>query len=421
MRSQSSYSDNVTISTIRRRADAETARGDGETWLNIHPEYQREYEAWTAKLKSRLIESILLGRSMNPVWTVFNESEDSEEVLDGMHRLTTALDFFNNQFPLAGNVLMELDPTQYDGKCFQDFPKEEQQRFRDYKFHFNKLDSSYRKNPQKLLDMYEILNRSSKPLNTYEFNKILFLDFYTALDAYVPGFRGSVLFQKEKSRRGAIKTKMIEALSTCEEQLPSSFSGLTKLSEKWLQGFGEEAASIQGAIQARLEDITRRMEEILYVMQKYTESSLFDTAFGTISRNIESLFVISRSVCYFRFDRSLFNRHLPSLVTTFRETLFGEEKKTDDKINRDGRFQRRLVTQIDAIITAEIGEPEPRCFPTKMIQARLAEQGGKCAICSLPISDKDRYEGDHIVPWSQKGRTVPENLQVVHRACHKAK
>jgi hypothetical protein len=41
---------------------------------------------------------MLIGRAMNPIWTVYNDEEDSEEVLDGMHRLTTALSFLNNEF-----------------------------------------------------------------------------------------------------------------------------------------------------------------------------------------------------------------------------------------------------------------------------------------------------------------------------------
>ena len=410
----------IDVQTIYERRDQKIAEGRRGIWLNLHPDYQREYEAWTPRLKTRLIESILLGRRMNPIWTVFNKTENTEEVIDGMHRLTTAIGFFTDEFALVGNCLMEL-PEEWGGKTFSKMDAEYQQRFRDYEFDFNKLDSSYREQPQKLLDMYEILNRSSKPLNEYEFNKILFLALYNGLEPYVASFTGSILFQKERSRRGAIKSKMIETIALADPDLPKRWSGLTAISKKWLASFGGRADTIQSEITKRMPAIRERLDEIVYVMMRYTELHLFDAAFGSTWRHIESLFVITRTAFHFAGDHARLNRHLPSLVETFREAFFEEKDATQEKINRDGRFQVRLVATIDEILQRELGTPEPRCFPAKMIQQRLSEQEGKCGICHLPILERDRYEGDHILPWSQKGRTVIENLQVVHRSCHRAK
>jgi len=412
---------NIRIAEIRRRSDRENAHMDDETFLNIHPDYQREYEAWNNKLKTRLIESILLGRSTNPIWTVYNDQEDSEEVLDGMHRLTTTLEFFNDKFALSGDF-MELDSDQYKAKKFKDLSKEEKQRFRDYEFHFNKLDSSYRNDPQKLRDMYEILNRSSKALNVYEYNKILFLPFYDILSSYVRLVSGTILFQREDSKRGAIESKMIEALALSETELPKTFSSLTKIAQKWLEGFGDDAKEIHLNITERKDQVKETLDEIIYITKRYTESHLFDAAVGTISKNIECLFLITRTVSHFHGDRPLFNRHLSSLVETFRHTFFEkDEAKEEFKENRNSTFQRGMITRIDEILQTEIGNPEPRLFPKKMIQDKLIEQGGCCQKCNRSIVDGDKYEGDHILPWSQKGKTVFENLQVLHQGCHKAK
>lgn len=62
---------------------------DGE--LDIHPEYQRVFR-WTAHQKSRLIESVLLGIPLPPVYVATNDS-GVWEVVDGVQRLSTIFEF----------------------------------------------------------------------------------------------------------------------------------------------------------------------------------------------------------------------------------------------------------------------------------------------------------------------------------------
>ena len=90
----------IPLSIINLRTNKETAIATNQIYINKNPDFQREYEAWDEKLKTRFIETILIGRAMNPIWTILNPDDNSEEVLDGMHRLTTALDFLNNKFKL---------------------------------------------------------------------------------------------------------------------------------------------------------------------------------------------------------------------------------------------------------------------------------------------------------------------------------
>ena len=47
-------------------------------------------------------------------------------------------------------------------------------------------------------------------------------------------------------------------------------------------------------------------------------------------------------------------------------------------------------------------------------------QGGICKLCSKSFDFEDMV-GDHIDPWSQGGRTVAENCQVLCRPCNRRK
>ncbi|MGE7913244.1 GmrSD restriction endonuclease domain-containing protein [Lysinibacillus xylanilyticus] len=60
--------------------------------IDVHPEFQRMYR-WSAKQKSRLIESILLGIPIPPIF-VAEDSNAEWDIVDGVQRLSTFFQFF---------------------------------------------------------------------------------------------------------------------------------------------------------------------------------------------------------------------------------------------------------------------------------------------------------------------------------------
>lgn len=59
--------------------------------LDIHPEFQRVFR-WTIQQKSRLVESLLLGIPLPPIYVAVNEN-GVWEVIDGVQRLSTIFEF----------------------------------------------------------------------------------------------------------------------------------------------------------------------------------------------------------------------------------------------------------------------------------------------------------------------------------------
>ncbi len=49
--------------------------------------------------------------------------------------------------------------------------------------------------------------------------------------------------------------------------------------------------------------------------------------------------------------------------------------------------------------------------------AAYARQSHQCAICGKTF-EFEQMHGDHIVPWSKGGKTVPENCQMLCRDCN---
>lgn len=62
--------------------------------LDIHPEFQRVFR-WTDQQKSRLIESLLLGIPLPPIYVAVNEG-GVWEVIDGVQRLSTIFEFMGD-------------------------------------------------------------------------------------------------------------------------------------------------------------------------------------------------------------------------------------------------------------------------------------------------------------------------------------
>ena len=413
-------STDIHIGLINLQTNIEQAKELKLTHINLTPDFQRLYEAWTEKLKTRLIESILLGRAMNPIWTVNNSADACIDVLDGMHRLKTALGYFNNEFAL-GISLCSLNPDNYKNKCFKDLSEDDKNKIRNYKFIFNHLDSSYRNDRNKLMDMYEILNASSKPLNDHELRKPIYKPFYDILAVNDARWFKTPLFTKDKITRGDLYKVLTNIIALSEERIPSSFSSLNDIGSKWEDNnLGDNVDSVTEYIHNNENICKERLDRLKKYMDRFIQENLFpvDQKYDQMIAQL----IIARCVAIIKRE-NVFGRHSANLIDKFKTEIMDGNIQT--KLNcssRNAMFQKSLIAKIDQIIRTEIGEvEEPRLFSKAVILATLEKQKFKCAHCSLLINKQQKYEGDHIIPWSQMGATTPENCQVLHQKCHKLK
>lgn len=412
------------ISVINLRANKEAAIAASQIYINISPDFNRCYEAWDDCLKTRFIESILLGRATNPIWIVFNDEEDSEEILDGMHRITTALGFLNNTFAIQAKYFMCItDKEKYNKKKFNDLDPADKQNIRNYNFYFNKLDSSYRKDMNKLKDMYELLNRSSRTLNDYEFNKPILSSFYQIIDKQKDGFIKTTFFDRLQDSRGTIDTQIIEML-VLSYSLTSSWSSIHQLKEDWVKAeVGDTSEKVSDFIANRTDEVENKLSFMtkiigqLYQKKLFSENNKIFKKFFIIYK-----FVISR-FCYFISSIAVFNRIIdPTIEYIKKELLVDNILVVFECTSRNASFQKKLIEKIDEIIQRPLlEEGSERRFSKKVIQEKLVEQGGICPQCGIQILETDPYEGDHIIAWTAGGKTVPENLQVLHKRCHQLK
>ena len=61
-----------------------------------------------------------------------------------------------------------------------------------------------------------------------------------------------------------------------------------------------------------------------------------------------------------------------------------------------------------------------RAFTDKQKREAFERQKGVCLHCTNTFT-LDGMEADHITPWSEGGKTIPENLQMLCKLCNRTK
>jgi hypothetical protein len=160
------------LDTVLVRKDQRTV-GDIVIRINkgrykLDPEFQRDF-VWNPVQQSRLIESSLM-RIPLPVLYVAEDTEGKIIVVDGLQRLTTFLNYLNDEFALKGVGSGDPDSV-ITGKTFSQLPIHLQERIEDTQLTLYILDP---KAPERArLDIFERVN-SGVPLTRQQMRNCLY-------------------------------------------------------------------------------------------------------------------------------------------------------------------------------------------------------------------------------------------------------
>lgn len=131
--------------------------------LVVNKNYQRSSAVWPESARTYLIDTILNGYVVPKVYLyqVFDKTRKKviREIVDGQQRLTTIIDYLNDQFPLTSRS------EAFAGKYFRDLDEELQQQYLTYTIEVDIIHSAEQKD---LLAMFTRMNAYTAPLNPAE-------------------------------------------------------------------------------------------------------------------------------------------------------------------------------------------------------------------------------------------------------------
>lgn len=415
------------LSTLRLRSDKVNAESNCLIHLELNPDFQREYEAWSDEMVTRFIESMLLGRKTNPIWVIVNNENNCEDILDGKHRLTTAIRFTTDFKALdksSENIKLNgkfLDPQFKDlyNKTFSELPQDAKSKILNYNFDINRLDSSYN-NPDKKHEMWLILNRSSRPLNKFEMMKPLYKDFYSIIEAKSLELTKTVIYPEKESKRGSSEMEILRLIALSYSK-SKKFNSLQDNYDKWVKSYiGDNSEDIKKSMREKSDEIKDVADKIVKFNQEFINISLHQEFDNDVSKikpdDMAYKIILARCVGRIKNVSTLMNKpKIEQFIKDCREKIF---KNIDPKGQRNASFQKWLIDEADSIILEIYSDLGVRYFTEKQIKRKLAEQENKCPKCKKLITKGQEYEGDHIKSHYEGGSTIYENLQVLHKNCH---
>jgi len=205
---------------VRQLADMLT-----EKMIDIAPEYQRHFK-WNAERQSQLVESLLLGIPIPSLFMATNK-DSSWEVIDGLQRLTTIVNFIGTEDQITATNssskklrLAGLEKLNaINGLTFDELPKAIQVMFLTRPIRVTVLND--RSDFGVRYDLFERLNTGGITLNPQEIRNCLFIgEFNNFLKecSQNRNFRAVLKLPADVERSGSLEELALKFFAYYEQQ-----------------------------------------------------------------------------------------------------------------------------------------------------------------------------------------------------------
>lgn len=330
--------------------------------LNIRPKYQREFVYKNDK-RDKVLDTIMRGLPLNIMYWAKND-DDTFEVLDGQQRTISFCQYVNGDFSI-------------DNKYFHNLSDAEQKTILNYEIMIYVVEGS----DLERLEWFRTINIAGEKLTDQELLNI----------NYTGAWLSDAKKKFSKTNCVAVKKgdKYVKGSAIRQE--------LLELALEWI-------CTYKG-----IKDIAQYMAE----HQHDTNANELWLHYCKVIDWVESIFPTYRKEMkgldwgrlYAEFGNESYNvNDLEQKISS----LMADEDVTSNK----GTYEYVLSgCKREKVLSV-------RAFSDKDKRTKYEQQSGICPICGQHF-DIEQMQGDHIVEWSNGGRTTLDNLQMVCHSCHK--
>jgi hypothetical protein len=384
----------------------------------VDPEWQRNY-VWDKPRASKLIESFLMDIPVPVVY--LNKTPDGKyEVIDGLQRLTSVFDYFDNNY-----ALQRLDVrTDLNGKKFQELPEQEQRKIEDVTLRSFELTHGSR---DIQFIVFERLNTGGVKLNDMEIRNCLYrgkLNDLVKELAINRDFKQAV--GQIDSKRMQDRALILRFLAFHERHYTKCQYGLKRFLNEFLDTYRDAKPE--------------KIEEYRNAFVKAMKACV--TVFGTSGFRLKQETVRPSSKSVGEWATRLNMAIFPVVATSFVHYDHGRITRAADAIyeeyldmiNTDSQWVDRIrratseATRLEytfktwherlkqVLVPFEANDNQ-RVFSRRLKQ-EMFNTDPTCSLCQQRISLIDDAVLDHDMQYWRGGKTVPDNARLAHRLCN---
>ena len=333
--------------------------------LDIRPAYQREF-IYDGRQREKVVDSVMRGFPLNVMYWAKRE-DGTFEVMDGQQRTLSLCQFAAGDFP-------------YCMRFFANFTDAERERFLAYRLMVYRCEGT----DEEKLRWFRTINIAGERLTEQELRNAVYAGPWTA-DA-----------KRHFSKHNCVAKKVggdyVSGRFDRQEVLETAI--------RWLCG-GEP-------------------EGYMARHQHDPSAAPLWLHFQNVVAWVRTVFPHYRAKMKGLDWGRLFREYGPDTGRTYDPAAL--EKRVaallkDDEVQKDAGIWEFLLSGEAPHMRRLLNL---RAFSEAQKESAWERQGGKCAVCGKHF-ELAEMQGDHIIPWSRGGKTLPDNLQMLCPLCNRQK
>lgn len=326
--------------------------------LDIRPPYQREF-VYKDKQREAVIDTITKNFPLNVMY--WAKKADGYEVVDGQQRTISICQYVNGDF-------------SYKGRYFHNLQSDEKEQILNYTLDVYVCEGT----DSEKLDWFRIINIAGEKLTDQELRNAVFAGSWLA-DA-------KRYFSKTGCPAYGIGSDYMNGSPIRQDYLETALDWISE-------------GNIEEYMAKHQSDPTAAELWIYFQSVISWVNSIFPNKRSKLMKSVPW------GKLYNEYKQNIYN---PNELEEKIKTLL-----MDEDVTKQSGIYAYLLSGNEKYLSI-------RQFSDKMKNTAYERQGGICPICGGKHELKD-MEADHITPWSEGGKTVAENCQLLCRECNRRK
>ena len=327
--------------------------------LNIRPKYQREF-VYDDEKRNAVIDTIRKGFPLNVMYWA-TTPDGNYELMDGQQRTISFCSYHNKEFSLNHQYFFNLE-------------KDEKEQFLDYKLFIYICDGT----DKEKLDWFKIINIAGVKLTDQELRNAVYTgEWLTQAKKY---------FSKTSCPAYQIGNKYVNGSPIRQDFLEKAL--------EWISD-GKDVCEYM----AKHQKDTNANELWLYFQ---SVMNWVDVTFIDKTREMKG---VEWGLLYNKFKDADLD---PIKIDIEVKQLYAD----DDVTNKRGIYYY--------VLNRDERHLNIRAFSDTIKHSTYQKQKGICVKCNEHFDISD-MEADHITPWSEGGKTIAQNCQMLCKNCNRIK